>query len=164
MSLYSKTDKLFGIGVVVTIIILVSINFIGADFIFVKTIIAIIGFLAFAILLALTILNFLNNFRENHPQDRVRYFTYWFRIRAALFNKYTGRLGVLILGAIFIWFGRETFYTNVLGHEFFGAFIFVTGVQIFLWGLGIRLEILSNNIPRYSDRKEIILVRSIENN
>lgn len=51
---------------------------------------------------------------------------------------------VACFGMLLIFSGVLLLKISFLGSDFLGAFISVTGAQIFLWAIGIRLEILAN--------------------
>src|ERR1051325_6489896 len=75
-----------------------------------------------------------SNFNKISPQKRRTYKLKHFWIKAST----TSTAVALIFG------GYELLYASSSGAKFLGAFLLVTGFQIFLWVIGVRLEILSN--------------------
>lgn len=54
------------------------------------------------------------------------------------------RLIILFWGLVAIMVGWQLLYSLWSGSTFLGAFLFVTGAQVVLWVVGVRLEILGN--------------------
>lgn len=54
------------------------------------------------------------------------------------------KICALIMGLTLAIGGSGLLYTAWAGSRFLGAFLLVTGLQVFLWVIGIRLEIFGN--------------------